>query len=110
MAHNLKLDGMSLQELQALHDEVGGVLAQKKAARRQELLEELDSLGGLPANTRSRATAGDGEGRTRAKPKPMYRAPDGREWSGRGAIPRFFKELGVTDKADLEKYKIAAEG
>ncbi|TIT32636.1 MAG: H-NS histone family protein [Mesorhizobium sp.] len=43
---------------------------------------------------------------TRAKPAPVYRSPDGFEWSGRGAIPRVFKELGVTDKAGMEKYRI----
>lgn len=51
-----------------------------------------------------------GNGKTRAKPQPVYRSPDGFEWSGRGAIPRVFKELGVTDKAAMEKYRIKAAG
>lgn len=75
-------------------------------ARRQELLAELGELG--PTQQRNpKPKAEKAEGDKRAVVKPMYRAPDGFEWSGRGAIPKVFKALGVTDKAGMEQFRIA---
>lgn len=88
----------TLAELHTIHD--GGV-----QAKREELLAQLQALGGVPKPVRSPSKAGDGE-RKRAAPKPQYRAPNGFEWSGRGAMPKVFKEMGITDKEALEQYRI----
>lgn len=103
MAHNVKLETLSMDDLQQLVTEAQKVLADKADTKRKELLEQLaqlDSLTGKPVTPVTPVT------RVRQSPKPMYRAPDGYEWSGRGAIPRVFKELGVTDKKDMDKYLI----
>lgn len=36
----------------------------------------------------------------------QFRGPNGEEYSGRGAIPRWARDLGVCDRAGLEKYRI----
>lgn len=94
---------LSIDELESVVEESTAVLKEKKDTRRAELLAELERLGGAPRPSRP-SKAGDG---VRAAPKAQYRTPDGSfEWSGRGAIPTAFKNLGVTDKAGMEKYRI----
>lgn len=101
------LEALSIEELRELLAEVQVALDAKVETRRQELLAELNDLGGLPQSTGRKASAPADETRKRASPKPMYRTPDGSfEWSGRGAIPRAFKDLGVTDREGMEQYKI----
>ncbi|MFG1411438.1 H-NS family nucleoid-associated regulatory protein [Xanthobacter sp. VTT E-85241] len=97
---------MSLDELQALVEAASAALEEKKDARRQELMAELEALGGIPtAPRRPRAAPAAADG-TRAKPAVKYRGPNGEEWSGRGALPRWAKDLGVQDKVGLERYKV----
>jgi DNA-binding protein H-NS len=82
-------------------------LAADISARRAQLMAELSALGGhmeAPKPTRTRAPREEGDARLTVK--PMYRAPDGYEWSGRGALPKVFKALGVTDKAGMEQFRI----
>jgi hypothetical protein len=93
-----------LAELTTLHNTA-------KAAKRAELMAELQELGGAPEPVKR--TRGPNkpreplpEGDARLTVKPMYRAPDGYEWSGRGAIPKAFKALGVVDKAGMSQYRI----
>lgn len=101
------LEAFSIDELRELLAEVQAALDAKVEARRQELLSELEGLGGLPKPAGRKATEPADEGRKRASPKPMYRTPDGSfEWSGRGAIPRAFKDLGVTERDEMEKFRI----
>jgi DNA-binding protein H-NS len=94
----LDISGLSLEELSSLIDEATKLRAQKVEAKRQELQKQLAALDALDS----------GEKKTTSRPsaKAMYRAPSGYEWSGRGAIPRVFKELGVETKADMAKYAI----
>jgi DNA-binding protein H-NS len=98
---------MSIADLSALVDELTSLLNDKKEARRQELLAELETLRptGKPKPVKA-ASAPTSEVSKRTPPKPAYRAPDGFEWSGRGAMPKAFKALGVTDKKQLEQYRI----
>lgn len=93
------ISNLTLEELTALIDEANKLRAGKIEAKRNELQKQLAELDAIasPASTPKRE---------RASPKPLYRGPNGIEWSGRGAIPRAFRELGVTDKAGLEKYRI----
>lgn len=72
-----------------------------KKARADELLSELRALGIKAPTGRPKGTGGN-----RASPAAKYRAPNGYEWSGRGALPKVFKELGVTDKAGMAQYEI----
>lgn len=89
--------GRLLEELQAIHE-------QSRQAKRDELIAELEKLGGLPPAARASQMAG---GRKRVSPAPAFRSPDGSNtWSGRGAIPRWAKALGVKDKSGMGKYRI----
>ena len=92
------ISGLSLDELTTLIDEATKLRAGKVDAKRRELQSQLAALDALgteakPATTRSPA-------------KPLYRGPDGETFSGRGAIPRWAKALGVIDRKGLEKYRI----
>lgn len=114
MAKLPDLSALSLDELTQLHHHVSQHLEERKQARIKELQAELTSLGGIdPFGIKKPAgkpRVGNGreaaEGATRAKPEPKYRAPNGATWTGRGGIPRAFQELGVTDKAGMQKYLI----
>lgn len=88
-----------LTTLTALHNTA-------KEAKRAELMAQLQALGGVPVVKPTRTRAPKEEGDARLTVKPIYRSPDGFEWSGRGALPKVFKALGVTDKAGMEPYRI----
>jgi len=102
------LTDLSINELQELLDTVSEALEAKKDVRRLELLAELEKLGGVPATPRrGRTPTAIGEpSPQRASPKVQFRGPNGEEWSGRGAMPRWCRELGITDKAGLEQYRV----
>lgn len=90
-----------LAELTAIHNGA-------KEAKRAELMAELQALGGGPVAkpTRTRAPKEVQEGDARLVVKSVYRGPNGEEWSSRGAMPKWAKALGITDKAGLEPYRI----
>lgn len=91
---------LGLEEQKSALDELQGIYDQSVEAKRAELMAQLEALGGAP----KRATKPSG---SRASPEPKYRTPDGSvEWSGRGGIPKAFKELGVTDKEGMKPYLI----
>lgn len=93
------LSHLDLDGLNALIEEASKLRDQKVDERRAELLKQLHALDAIskPKETGQRL---------RSSPKAMYRAPNGQEWSGRGGIPRVFKELGVQSKADMAEYLI----
>lgn len=106
MAKLPDLSGLSLDELTELHGHVSQHLEERKQARIKELQAELSQLtGGKTPNNGNRIGNGAPLS-SRAKPEPKYRAPNGATWTGRGGIPRAFQELGVTDKAGMQKYLI----
>ena len=82
------LSDLSIEELQGLLDTVSQALEAKKDARRQELLAELEKLGGVPSAPRSVRISAD-TGRERAKPAVKYRDDKGNTWTGRGATPKW---------------------
>jgi DNA-binding protein H-NS len=49
--------------------------------------------------------AKNGKSRKGIKVPPKYRGPDGEEWAGRGARPRWLTAL-VGKKGSIEKYRI----
>ena len=102
MAAKVDLSAYNLDELNALIDEATKARDGKIESKRAELLKQLSELDAISAPKST-----NGTGRVRNSPKPLYRTPDGSvEWSGRGGIPRAFKELGASTKQDLEKYRI----
>lgn len=99
MAHGIKLDILSMEDLQSLIADAQKALASKVETERSELLKKLSALDAIskPAKVPERQ---------RSAAKPTHRLPNGSEWSGRGGIPRSFKEYGIETKADAEKYRI----
>jgi len=37
----------------------------------------------------------------------QFRGPNGEEYSGRGAIPKWARDLGVSERAGLERFRVA---
>ena len=99
MAHGVKFDTLSMEDLQALVADAQKALAAKVDAERSELLKKLSALDAISRPAKASE-------RQRSSPKPTHRLPNGAEWSGRGGIPRSFKEYGIETKADAEKYRI----
>lgn len=95
------LTSLSLDELNDLIAEATKLRDARIEQKRAELLKELAQLDTLAGKSVKPAAS-----RSRASPKATHRSPSGDEWSGRGGIPRWAKDLGVTDKAGMEKYRI----
>lgn len=81
---------MSMAELQELVDAAQAALNEKKDARRQELLAELEALGGASEPVRrARVVPAADAGAQRAKPAVKFRDDKGNTWTGRGATPKW---------------------
>ncbi|TPL94759.1 hypothetical protein [Mesorhizobium sp. B2-3-10] len=104
MAKLPDLSSLSLDELNALIAEATKLRDEKVQVRRAELLKELEALGGLPSGGKSKPSA---EGRTRSSPRVQFRGPNGEEYTNRGPLPKWARDLGIKDKAGLEKYRVA---
>jgi len=108
LAGKTDLDAMGIDELRAHITEAQEILDAKIGAKRAELLAELEALGGVPkSKPKPAAPRADDK---RIEVKPMYRGPNGESYSGRGAIPNWAKNLGVTDREGLEQFRIKEEG
>lgn len=103
MTNSLKLEALSVSELQRLIGDAQKALAAKVNAERSELLKKLEALDAIDQPTK-RATPNTSKNRG-AKPKE-FRGPSGREYANTGSIPKELRALGVTDKAGLEPYRI----
>src|SRR4051812_25717944 len=114
------VSGYSFDELSRLVALATKRMEEIRGKRIKELRAELDKLGGGDVSSslrhRGKAVAGrksnDQERSKRSdsanrKVPAQFRGPQGEEYSGRGAIPRWARELGVNDRADLEKYRIS---
>src|SRR3954447_13791382 len=110
------LAGYSFDELQRLISAANKRMDEIRAKRVKELQAELNMLGedgGASVSRKGRKSATTRSG-TRAAQKassgratPMqFRGPNGEEYSGRGAIPRWARDLGVNDRAGLEQFRI----
>ena len=93
---------MTIQELEGIVRDATAALAEKREARRAELLAELEMLGGVPAGTakpgRIRVKETEGgfiptrEPDGRAKPKITHRDPEtGATWTSRGQKPKWLQ-------------------
>jgi hypothetical protein len=95
---------MGLEELVGLRDRLNAIIADKAEAQKNALREQLAALDALTG--RPKPVKVEEGVRQRAAPKALYRSPEGVEYSGRGALPRWAKDLGITSKEGLEPYKI----
>lgn len=89
---------MSFDELQAIHSEVTAALEAKKDVKRQELLAQLEALGGIPKRQRK-------ESSNRASPKVTHKGPNGETWTSRGTKPRWLAAL-IAEGHNPEEYRI----
>jgi DNA-binding protein H-NS len=87
-----KLTSLSLDDLIALRDSVGGLISRKAIAARKELQEKLDLLTGFGGGTRDRKY-GRGSKLKGRKVPAKYRNPRKRSetWAGRGAMPLWLR-------------------
>jgi len=85
---------LSLDEMIEAYPHITALLAAAKDARRQELEKEIRELGFRPGEAR--------------KPPAVakYRGPNGQPYSGRGALPKWAIEAGVTTKEGMEKFRV----
>ena len=101
MAHGVKLDGMSIEDLRALAEDVRQALSEKVDAERQELLKRLSALDAISAPGK-----GSNASKKRAAARAdSYEGPEGETWAGRGGLPKWAEKYGVTDRAGMEKFK-----
>lgn len=98
-----EFENLTLEQQAETLEKLSSIYEKAKQERADALLAELAKLGiKAPAKARATRSAGDARGDV----KPKYRGPNGEEYSGRGGIPRWAKELGITDKAGLDPYLI----
>ncbi len=112
------LAGYSFDELQTLVSKANKRLDEIRSKRIKELEAELTKLGAngsasvsgraRGASQRgSESTGGPRRATNAGKSVPaQFRGPNGEEYSGRGAIPRWARDLGVEDRAGLEQFRI----
>src|SRR4051812_6029092 len=112
------VSGYSIDELSKLVALATKRIEEIRGKRIKELQAELGRLGvdGAPAPRRGRkkdqasapqsTAARDRAAGFGRKVTVQFRGPNGEEYSGRGAIPRWARELGVNDRAGLEEYRI----
>jgi DNA-binding protein H-NS len=102
------MNGMSVEALTKLRDEIDEVLASKVSEERHHLEDQLKKLDGLSGGARrgqgGRSTKGQGVA-------PKYRNPDNpaETWAGRGLKPRWLTAAMKGGKK-LEDFAIAGKG
>src|SRR4051812_8342338 len=108
------LSGHSFDELSKLVASATRRVEQIRGNRIEELQAELERLGPRGGRRGSRLTGKSlhprSSRRSAQKRAPavdrksaaQFRRPNGEEFSGRGAIPRWARDLGVSDRAGLE--------
>src|SRR5690349_18452249 len=112
------ISGYSFDELSRLIALANKRMNEIRGKRIRELQVEIDKLeagpdgsamrgGGKSARRRLGRTTTKKPAETAARSVPaQFRGPNGEEYSGRGAIPKWARSLGVNDRAGLEKYRI----
>jgi DNA-binding protein H-NS len=87
----INFEGMSVDELWGLHEEVGVLLTQKMKAEKRELEGLLDKL----QRHGSASPRAPKQRRPYPKVHPKFQNPDepSQTWAGRGRTPRWMNEL-----------------
>lgn len=101
MAHGVKLDTLSMEDLQALITDAQKALSVKVEAERSELLKKLSALDAISKPAKAPE-------RQRNSPKPTHRSKKNPEltWSSRGGRPRWLTaEMEETGKG-LDFFRI----
>jgi DNA-binding protein H-NS len=91
----MNLNKLDVEALLELRDEIEIELE----SRANKIKSQLLTLGHRAKN---------GKSLKGVKVPPKYRGPNGEEWAGRGARPRWLTAL-VGKKGSVEKYRIKAE-
>jgi len=116
------LSGYSLEDLSRLIAAANRRADEMRGKRIKELQAELYKLGGGEGGAAARGRAGRkprqqptaegevsrkrGAGSAR-KVAVQFRGPNGEEYSGRGAIPKWARDLGVSERSGLERFRVA---
>ncbi len=103
MAHGIKLDTLSMEDLQTLITDAQKALSVKVNAERSELIRKLEALDAIvPARTLPQTRKRSSLGYTHVHPE------SGHEWEGRGSIPKEWQDIvpkGSTKEFKDEKLK-----
>jgi DNA-binding protein H-NS len=107
----LDFETMSLDELWSLHEQLGGVLAERIVVEKRELEQRLVQLNrGKAPQHELNATDGGPARQRRKYPRvlPKYRNPSmpTETWSGRGKQPRWLV-LALKAGRNIEDFRIA---
>jgi DNA-binding protein H-NS len=103
----LKLEGLSLLELEELSDRVAKEIVNKREARSRELREEMEKLAEREGLTLEEVIRAGRKPRKRQPPKQKYCNPDkpSETWSGRGKKPAWVENALASGKS-LEDLRI----
>lgn len=109
MYKNIDLEAMPLDEMWALHEEIGQILSVRLTSEKRELEKRLAQLRG--EKEASLAEPAEGASRERRKyPRvyPKYRNPSepSQTWSGRGKQPRWLAAALRTGRS-IDEFVIA---
>lgn len=106
MAHGLKLDGLSMTDLQQLIADAQKALGDKVEGERAELLRKLQALDSIAKPPKAPS-------RSRSQPSYTHVHPrNGHEWLGRGEPPEAWQDIvskedkGEARKAKLKPYRV----
>ena len=122
MKKPLDISTYSFDQLSQLIGAAEKRAAQLRGKRVKELQTELSRLGSdhvgtstsrSPQRSKTRGVAGSSSTRMKAvigrKVAAQFRGPNGQEYSGRGAIPKWARDLGVQERGELEQYRIGSD-
>jgi DNA-binding protein H-NS len=116
MSKNFDFDGMSVDEMWQLHEEVSRVLSTRLTAEKRELEKRLAQLrrDSAPAGSEENHMRAGAEARPRRKyPEvlPKYRNPNEpfETWSGRGKQPRWLSAA-LKQGHKLKDFEISRPG
>jgi DNA-binding protein H-NS len=103
----INLEGMSVDQLWDLHEEVGVLLTQKIKAEKRELEGLLDKL----QRYGSASPPVPKQRRPYPKVRPKFQNPDdpSQTWAGRGRTPRWINELLKAGRS-MDELRIGRDG
>lgn len=105
MAHGVKLEDLSMEDLQSLISDAQKALSAKVSAERSELIKKLEALDAIDKPIRQ---AGNTP-KTRNAPLYTYVHPDsGNKWGGRGDVPSEWKDIIPANAVAAERKKALA--
>lgn len=88
MAHGVKLDSLSLEDLKALINDAHAALAARIEVKRQELKKQIEELDAMSALAKPAALS------KKTNPvKVTHRGPNGETWTSRGQKPKWLQAL-----------------